>query len=134
MTFSLLFADQLRTEVHTRDRLIEELTAEKEAQRSELVQVKRELEKTSSKLKDQEEILDQCQERIAGLIVENDNTKSELEWKVEDLTKSRKRMEEEVCSLRKKIQSLQVELDNSEAVQRDFVKLSQSLQVLSVDN
>lgn len=134
MTFSFLFADQLRTEVQTRDRLIEELTVEKEAHRTELVQVKRELEKTSNKLKDQEEILDQCQERIAGLIVENDNTKSELEWKVEDLTKSRKRMEEEVCSLRKKIQSLQVELDNSEAVQRDFVKLSQSLQVLSVDN
>lgn len=99
--------------------------------RSELIRSKRELEKTSSKLKDQEEILEQCQERIAGLIVENDATKTELEWKVEDLTRSRNRLEEDVSNLRKKVQSLQVELDNSEAVQRDFVKLSQSLQVQS---
>lgn len=35
----------------------------------------------------------------------------------------------DMCELRKKVQSLQVELDNNEAVQRDFVKLSQSLQV-----
>ena len=34
-----------------------------------------------------------------------------------------------MASLRAKVQSLQVDLDNSEAVQRDFVKLSQSLQV-----
>ena len=31
--------------------------------------------------------------------------------------------------MKAKIQSLQTDLDNSEAVQRDFVKLSQSLQV-----
>lgn len=115
--------------MHARDRMIEELTADNEKMRSELSRVKRDLEKTSAKLKDQEEILDQCQERIAALIVENDATKTELEWKMEDLTRSRTRLEEEVCNLRKKVQSLQVELDNSEAVQRDFVKLSQSLQV-----
>lgn len=39
------------------------------------------------------------------------------------------KLEEEVNTLRSKVQSLQVELDNSEAVQRDFVKLSQTLQV-----
>ena len=39
------------------------------------------------------------------------------------------KLENEVASLRAKVQSLQVDLDNSEAVQRDFVKLSQSLQV-----
>lgn len=116
--------------MHARDRLIEELTADNEKMRSELSRSKRELEKTSTKLKDQEEILEQCQERIACLIVENDATKTELEWKVEDLTRSRNRLEEDVSNLRKKVQSLQVELDNSEAVQRDFVKLSQSLQVL----
>lgn len=117
--------------MHARDRLIEELTTDNEKMRSELSRSKRELEKTSSKLKDQEEILEQCQERIASLIVENDATKTELEWKVEDLTRSRNRLEEDVSNLRKKVQSLQVELDNSEAVQRDFVKLSQSLQVFS---
>ncbi len=31
--------------------------------------------------------------------------------------------------MKAKVQSLQIDLDNSEVVQRDFVKLSQSLQV-----
>ena len=115
--------------MHTRDRTIDDLAADNEKLRSELKSVKRDFDKISTKLKDQEEILDQCQERIASLIVENDATKTELEWKVEDLTRSRSRLELEVCNLRLKVQSLQVELDNSEAVQRDFVKLSQSLQV-----
>ena len=44
---------------------------------------------------------------------------------------SQTRAEEEAQKQRSKIQSLQVDLDNSEAVQRDFVKLSQSLQVPS---
>eukprot|EP00058_Branchiostoma_floridae_P006401 XP_002591889.1 hypothetical protein BRAFLDRAFT_89406 [Branchiostoma floridae] len=39
------------------------------------------------------------------------------------------KLEAEVRDLRVKIQGLQADLDNSEAVQRDFVKLSQSLQV-----
>ena len=37
--------------------------------------------------------------------------------------------EAETLHYRNKIQSLQADLENSEAVQRDFVKLSQSLQV-----
>ncbi|KAG0443838.1 hypothetical protein HPB47_014472, partial [Ixodes persulcatus] len=38
------------------------------------------------------------------------------------------KLEAEVLQLRGRVQTLQTELDNSEAVQRDFVKLSQSLQ------
>ena len=37
--------------------------------------------------------------------------------------------EAEVLKYKNKVQSLQMDLDNSEAVQRDFVKLSQSLQI-----
>lgn len=39
------------------------------------------------------------------------------------------KLESENHILKNKVQALQVDLDNSEAVQRDFVKLSQSLQV-----
>ena len=39
------------------------------------------------------------------------------------------KLESEVQQLRGKVSGLQVDLENSEAVQRDFVKLSQSLQV-----
>ena len=38
-------------------------------------------------------------------------------------------LQEEVSRLKTKVATLQLDLDNSEAVQRDFVKLSQSLQV-----
>ena len=39
------------------------------------------------------------------------------------------KLESELSHLKAKVMSMQVDLDNSEAVQRDFVKLSQSLQV-----
>ena len=105
------------------------MTSERDQYRQELFKLRAEHEKQSLQLKDQEEILDQCQERIASLIVKNDAATTDLQWKVEDLTRSKSKFEEEVTLLRNKVQSLQVELDNSEAVQRDFVKLSQSLQV-----
>ena len=42
------------------------------------------------------------------------------------------KLEAEVSRLKAKVASLQIDLDNSEAVQRDFVKLSQSLQVMYI--
>ena len=42
------------------------------------------------------------------------------------------KLENDTAMMRGKIQSLQSDLDNSEAVQRDFVKLSQSLQVNTI--
>lgn len=43
-------------------------------------------------------------------------------------------LENELQKQKGKVQSLQIDLDNSEAVQRDFVKLSQSLQVHHLQN
>jgi hypothetical protein len=40
-----------------------------------------------------------------------------------------KQLEDQVAELKSRVGSLQQELDNSEAVQKDFVRLSQSLQV-----
>ena len=121
--------DQLRNEVQSRDSLIQELTTERDQYRKEAKKLRHDYEKQSRHLKEQEEILEQCQERIASIMVKNDTTTTELKWKVEDLTRTNQTLEEESSSLRNKVQSLQVELDNSEVVQRDFVKLSQSLQI-----
>lgn len=52
-----------------------------------------------------------------------------LQQRLEDAENTKSRSEEEILRYRSKVQSLQVDLDNSEAVQRDFVKLSQSLQI-----
>lgn len=40
-------------------------------------------------------------------------------------------MEAELAHLRSRVSSLQADLETSEAVQRDFVQLSQQLQVIS---
>lgn len=125
----MTFTDQLRNEVQSRDALIQELTIERDQYRKEAKKLRHDFDKQSKQLKEQEEILEQCQERIASIMVKNDTTTTELKWKIEDLTKTNRALEEESSSLRNKVQSLQVELDNSEVVQRDFVKLSQSLQI-----
>lgn len=46
-----------------------------------------------------------------------------------NVTKLQARLEAEVVELRGRVSALQHDLDTSEAVQRDFVRLSQSLQV-----
>ncbi|XP_060582022.1 rab GTPase-binding effector protein 1-like [Ruditapes philippinarum] len=52
-----------------------------------------------------------------------------LKKQLEEQSNARIQLENEVHSQKVKTQSLQTELDNSEIVQRDFVKLSQSLQI-----
>ena len=127
--YSSCHSDQLKSEVQSRDGLIHDLSLERDQYRKEAKKLRHDFEKQSRQLKEQEEILEQCQERIASIMVKNDTTITELKWKVEDLTKTNRGLEEESASLKNKVQSLQVELDNSEVVQRDFVKLSQSLQI-----
>ncbi|XP_013145754.1 PREDICTED: rab GTPase-binding effector protein 1 isoform X2 [Papilio polytes] len=48
---------------------------------------------------------------------------------IEQLLEDKKRLQGEVCEVRGRVHALQLELDNSEKVQQDFVRLSQSLQV-----
>ncbi|XP_068633137.1 rab GTPase-binding effector protein 1 isoform X2 [Battus philenor] len=48
---------------------------------------------------------------------------------IEQLLEDKKRLQSEVCEVRGRVHALQQELDNSEKVQQDFVRLSQSLQV-----
>lgn len=48
---------------------------------------------------------------------------------IESLLEDKKRLAGEVHEVRNRVSVLQQELDNSEKVQQDFVRLSQSLQV-----
>lgn len=54
---------------------------------------------------------------------------AELRLELKELKTQRKQLENDLAESRKKVHGLQMDLDNSEAVQRDFVRLSQSLQV-----
>ncbi|GAB1603833.1 GTPase-binding effector 1-like isoform X2 [Argonauta hians] len=77
---------------------------------------------TETKLRDSDQSLKKIQTKSKQLI-------NALTQQLDEQTTLRSKLETEVSTLKAKIQSLQVDLENSEAVQRDFVKLSQSLQI-----
>ena len=54
---------------------------------------------------------------------------NQLKEKLEQMNAVKTQVDEENASLRVQIQKLKIDLENSELVQHDFVKLSQSLQV-----
>lgn len=60
---------------------------------------------------------------------EKEEKLEQLEKRFEEISKEKNNADLAVAELRQRVMSLQQELDNSEAVQKDFVRLSQSLQV-----
>ncbi|CAL1528515.1 unnamed protein product [Lymnaea stagnalis] len=100
-----------------------------QTQVAELESLKKDLEleatlraETETKLRESESSLKSIQAKSKQLI-------SKMQERLEEMDKRKSKLESENHILRSKVQALQVDLDNSEAVQRDFVKLSQSLQI-----
>lgn len=60
---------------------------------------------------------------------EKEEKLNRLEEQLENTVKEKRDIESAVAELRQRLTSLQQELDTSEEVQKDFVRLSQSLQV-----
>ncbi|ROL48729.1 Rab GTPase-binding effector protein 1 [Anabarilius grahami] len=86
--------------------------------KTELERVKSEKEQLESSLAEKSKML----ENVQGL-------KNSLEEQLKDALGSKSALETQVFEEKDKAQRLQTELDVSEQVQRDFVKLSQTLQV-----
>ncbi|TDH05183.1 hypothetical protein EPR50_G00140660 [Perca flavescens] len=86
--------------------------------KTELERIKVEKEQLQSSLAEKTETL----ESIQGL-------RSRLEHQLRELTTAKSALENQVFDEKDKAQRLQTELDVSEQVQKDFVKLSQTLQV-----
>ncbi|XP_029925637.1 rab GTPase-binding effector protein 1 isoform X2 [Myripristis murdjan] len=86
--------------------------------KTELERVKAEKEQLQNSLSEKSETL----ETIQGL-------KTNLEQQLKELSSTKSALESQVLDERDKAQRLQTELDVSEQVQKDFVKLSQTLQV-----
>lgn len=86
--------------------------------KTELERIKAEKEQLQSSLAEKSETL----ESIQGL-------RSSLEQQLKELSAAKSALESQVLDERDKAQRLQTELDVSEQVQKDFVKLSQTLQV-----
>ncbi|KAG7217151.1 hypothetical protein INR49_027692 [Caranx melampygus] len=86
--------------------------------KTELERIKAEKEQLESSLAERSETL----ESVQGL-------RTSLEQQLKELTTAKSALESQVLDERGKAQRLQTELDVSEQVQKDFVKLSQTLQV-----
>ncbi|XP_061189635.1 rab GTPase-binding effector protein 1-like isoform X1 [Saccostrea echinata] len=71
----------------------------------------------------------ETEQSLKSIQAKNKQLISGLRQQVEEQSNARTHLENELQKQKAKVQSLQIDLDNSEAVQRDFVKLSQSLQI-----
>ncbi|ESO02424.1 hypothetical protein HELRODRAFT_188699 [Helobdella robusta] len=112
---------RLEAEQQERNNMEETLTQELNAHR----QLSSELESERVKRKEEEKLKAVAED----LIVKNAKTIENLQFEVKQLTSVKAKNDKYIQELKGKIHSLQVDLDNSEDVQRDFVKLSQTLQI-----
>ncbi|XP_048743050.1 rab GTPase-binding effector protein 1-like isoform X5 [Ostrea edulis] len=101
---------------------LQEKLAVQESLKSELERESAVRANVEGKYKEAEHSLKSIQAKSKQLI-------SALQQQVEEQSNARTHLESELQKQKGKVQSLQIDLDNSEAVQRDFVKLSQSLQI-----
>ncbi|XP_023688921.1 rab GTPase-binding effector protein 1 isoform X4 [Paramormyrops kingsleyae] len=110
--------DTLQLEIEGYKEEIDILEASFSSLKTELERVKVEKEQLERTLEEKSQALDSIQ----GL-------KSSLEGQLKEALSSKSALESQVFDEKDKAQRLQTELDVSEQVQRDFVKLSQTLQV-----
>lgn len=66
------------------------------------------------------------------ILADKEEKLERLEKRLQEIQKEKKDTDSAVTELRQRVMSLQQELDTSEAVQKDFVRLSQSLQVQKI--
>ncbi|EEB14027.1 Cytoplasmic linker protein, putative [Pediculus humanus corporis] len=113
-----LLRDQLNSEMSERNAKESDLAL----QNSELSKLLNVTEKENYKLKE-----------IAGRLNALDKEQKEqmraLKTQLDKLMKENRSSEETISKLQSRVSSLQQQLDTSEAVQKDFVRLSQSLQI-----
>ncbi|CAH0398148.1 unnamed protein product [Chilo suppressalis] len=113
----------------------EQAVAAEEDLRSQLLQHTRQLHAQDAALGAASQDLQRAREELDRLQTEREQMQ-ELGDKlrhsndlIERLLEDKKRLQSEMAELRGRVTALQQELDNSEKVQQDFVRLSQSLQV-----
>ncbi|CAG2113191.1 unnamed protein product [Medioppia subpectinata] len=125
----MFLKDQMIGEQQSKETIEENLTQDNDMLRSTVDSLQTEFNDIKRRYEEQEQQLFQCSDRLSRLTDKTHTKISELEVQNNDLSSSKTKLESDNSDLRNQVQSLQVELDNSEAVQKDFVKLSQSLQI-----
>lgn len=121
-------------------RVAQEVAQEKEETLKYEVTLLREQMEQENRVKEQEASV--LRNEITGLraqldkyirdhrsLAEREEKLDRLEKRLDEVLKEKREAEGAIVELRQRVMSLQQELDTSEAVQKDFVRLSQSLQV-----
>uniref|UniRef100_A0A8C7K0U6 Rabaptin, RAB GTPase binding effector protein 1 n=1 Tax=Oncorhynchus kisutch TaxID=8019 RepID=A0A8C7K0U6_ONCKI len=124
----LFLKEQLQAEQCFKENLEDTLQMEIEGYKEEKASfssLKTELER----VKDEKEQLESSLAEKSKTLASVQGLKSSLEAQLRDLTTTKTSLEAQALDEKDKAQRLQTELDVSEQVQRDFVKLSQNLQV-----
>uniref|UniRef100_A0A4W5NM74 Rabaptin, RAB GTPase binding effector protein 1 n=1 Tax=Hucho hucho TaxID=62062 RepID=A0A4W5NM74_9TELE len=124
----LFLKEQLQAEQCFKENLEDTLQMEIEGCKEEIASfssLKTELER----VKDEKEQLESSLAEKSKTLESVQGLKSSLEEQLRELTTTKTALESQALDEKDKAQRLQAELDVSEQVQRDFVKLSQTLQV-----
>merc|ERR1712055_87818 len=87
------------------------------------------METLKSEVKKEREQREKLELELAKVEATKNRTSQEKDEQAQAAQSDKEGLTAEVVHLRNKVTSLQVDLDNSVAVQNDFVRLSQSLQV-----
>lgn len=128
----MFLKDQIQAEQQEKNNIEESLSQELSTVQEKLVvqeSLKSELERESSVRSELEKKLTETEQSLKSIQAKSKQLINALQQQVAEQSEIRSKLETDVQKYRNKIQSLQIDLDNSEAVQRDFVKLSQSLQI-----
>ncbi|VDI26251.1 Rab GTPase-binding effector protein 1 [Mytilus galloprovincialis] len=128
----MFLKDQIHAEQQEKNNIEESLSQELATVQEKLVvqeSLKSELERESSVRADLSKKLTESEASLKSIQAKSKQLINALRQQVAEHSEIRSKLESDVQKYRSKIQSLQIDLDNSEAVQRDFVKLSQSLQI-----
>ncbi|KAJ0062155.1 hypothetical protein NL108_016524, partial [Boleophthalmus pectinirostris] len=127
----LFLKEQIQAEQCLKDNLEDTLQLEIEGYKEEMGEhhtsfssIKSELERVKA---EKEQLQNSVTERTEALETLQ-NLKNNLEQQISELTSTKAALETQVSEEKAKAQRLQTELDVSEQVQKDFVKLSQTLQ------
>ncbi|XP_053376011.1 rab GTPase-binding effector protein 1-like isoform X2 [Mercenaria mercenaria] len=128
----MFLKDQVVSEQQEKSTMEETLTQEINSLQERLAiqdSIKSEFDREAAVRAEAESKLREIEQALKGQQAKSKQLIGGLKKQLEEESNARTRLENEVHSLKVKTQSLQGDLDNSEAVQRDFVKLSQSLQI-----
>ncbi|XP_033747222.1 rab GTPase-binding effector protein 1-like [Pecten maximus] len=128
----MFLKDQVLAEQQEKNTIEETLTQDIQSLQERLVvqdSLKSELERESAVRAEAETKLRDTEESLNNIEAESKQSIQALQQRVKQQSEARAKLETDVNVYRNKVSSLQIDLDNSETVQRDFVKLSQSLQI-----